>query len=336
MKRVLLTGAGGFIGHHTLEHLLKKTDWDVVCLDSFSHRGKTSRIREILDNLSMDAIGRVSVFTHDLRAPLDEQLIDRIGHIDYVINMASESHVDRSIDVPVPFVQNNVALVLNMLEYARTIKPEKFIQISTDEVYGAAEDGYDHKEWDTHKPSNPYAASKAAQEDIAYSYWRTYGVPLVITNTMNNFGERQDPEKFVPLLIRRISKGLKVQIHGVDRYETGSRFYLHARNHASALLWILENCRAGSYADGFHDPKRFNIVGEKEIKNFDLAQMVADHLGKKLEYDIVDFHAARPGHDRRYALDGERLRLAGWEQPMDFETSLASTIDWTLKHKEWL
>ena len=208
-KRVLLTGGLGFIGSHTVEHWLKNTDWDIVVMDALRFSGRIERLTDI-DGYDPK---RVEVVWHDLRSPVHSQLIEKLGNIDYIVNMASDSHVDRSITHPVDFVQNNVNLVLNMLEYARHIEPEKFIQVSTDEVYGPAPLGHDHVEGEPHRPSNPYSASKAAQEAIAYSYWRTYGIPITITNTMNNFGERQHPEKYVPMVIRRIVNET-IHVHG--------------------------------------------------------------------------------------------------------------------------
>lgn len=331
MKRILVTGTSGFVGHHFVSHIIKKTDWQVVGVNSFRHRGCSRR----LDGIPHD---RFQNFTHDLIAPIDERTIHLMGDIDYIINFASESHVDRSIDDPVPFIENNVKLMLNVLELVRKIKPEKFIQISTDEVFGPALDDYRHKEWDTTLPSNPYAGSKAAQEAIAVSYWRTYGIPLVITNTMNIIGERQDKEKFVPMLISKIIKDEEVTIHGKEGM-IGTRFYLHARNQADAILFLLKNHAPTPYKDQqsvIERPDRFNIVGEKELDNLTLAQMVADILGKKLKYKLVDFHAARPGHDRRYALDGSKIKAYGWEIPVNFEASLEKTVKWTVEHPEWL
>mgnify|MGYP003580902845 CR=1 FL=1 len=280
---------------------------------------------------------RITVITHDLVAPVSVQLQDRIGPVNIVINMASESHVDRSITDPVPFVKNNVDLTLNMLEYARVVKPNAFIQISTDEVYGPATIGQYHKEWATVLPSNPYSASKAAQEAIAISYWRTYGIPVVITTTMNNIGEKQDPEKFVPMLISRIAANEAVTIHGRGPSDCGSRFFLHARNHADALLFILENLVIPAYKEGMVDrAAKYNVVGEVEMNNYDLAAQIADIMKKKLLYQFVDFHAARPGHDRRYALDGSLLKDLGWKPPIPFYDSLAKTVDWTLAHPQWL
>ncbi|SRR5258705_6201616 len=336
MKRLLLTGAGGFIGCHTIAHVMHNTDWELIGLDSFRHKGKTDRITEMIES-HPEWRSRIKVITHDLVAPISTQLQDRIGVIDIVVNMAAESHVDRSITDPVPFVKNNVDVALNMLEYARAINPEAFIQISTDEVYGPAITGQYHKEWSTILPSNPYSASKAAQEAIAISYWRTYGVPVIITNTMNNIGEMQDPEKYVPMLIARILAGEQVVIHGRGPSDCGSRFYLHARNHADALLFILNNLIIPKYKEAIIDrPAKYNVVGEVEMNNYDLAALIAKIIGKPLKYKFVDFHAARPGHDRRYALDGTLLKELGWKPPVAFQDSLVKTVEWTLQRKEWL
>lgn len=335
MKRVLLTGHGGFVGSHTLIHILLNTDWEVVGIDSFKHKGVTDRVREILYESHPELVDRFKSFRHDLTAPFTEVLIEDIGHIDYIINMASESHVDRSITDPVPFVENNVSLVLNMMELARKIKPDKFIQISTDEVYGPAPEAH-HKEWEVYKPSNPYSASKAAQESICYSYWRTYGVPIIITNTMNIIGEMQDPEKFVPMIIRKVYSGQTVSIHVDGDGNPGSRFYLHARNQADALLFILNNIPAVQYGNG--ELPKFNVVGELELNNLEIAELIADIIGTPLKYEFVDWHSARPGHDSRYALDGTKLAQAGWKPPMPLIDSLTKTINWTLEpsHKKWM
>lgn len=334
MSTVLLTGAGGFIGSHALAYLLEETTHDVVCLDSFRHKGKTDRIRLVLDKNGYD---RVRVLSHDLSVPISVQLEDEIGPIDYIWNFASDSAVERSITHPTGCITNNVNLVLTMLEYARRVQPKAFFQVSTDEVYGPAPLGYNHKEWELILPSNPYSASKAAQEAIAISYWRTYGVPVVLTNTMNNIGETQDPEKFLPLLIQRIYAGETVTIHGKTGND-GSRFYLHAREHASALDFIANNTTATDYYDstGVVKPDRYNVVGAREIGNLELAEMVADIIGKPLHYELVDFHATRPGHDRRYALDGTKMRDLGWTPDHSFEDSLAKTIDWTLSNPSWM
>ena len=379
IERVLLTGAGGFVGHHTLEHLLVNTDWHVVCTDSFRHAGKTDRIREVIDShVESQVMGtglgggapvwvetrpwrdRVTVVTHDLTAPFSDQLRERIGPVQAIVSMASESHVDHSISDPVPFVENNVSLVLNLLELARSYDdPPLFLQVSTDEVYGPAYEGHDHREWEPAIPSNPYSASKAAQEAICISYWRTYGVPLVLTNTMNIIGERQDPEKFMPMVIKRVLEGRVVQVHGSPGGRPGSRYYLHARNQADALLYLLRFFTDGVGVDeeaaaayetgagidgeslvwghGAEQPPRFHVVGEREVDNLEMAELIASHVpGRELHAELVDFHSSRPGHDLRYALDGSKMASIGWSAPFPLEETIRRTVEWTLGHPEWL
>jgi dTDP-glucose 4,6-dehydratase len=320
-----------------LEHILKNTDWEVVGVASWEHKGTPERIEEVLEG-HPEFRERLTIITHDLNALFPERTKARIGKVDYILNIASDSHVDRSITDPVPFVKNNVNIALTMLELAREVEPKAFLQFSTDEVYGAAPDGVNHKEWASMLPSNPYSASKVCQEAIAISYWRTYGVPLIITNTMNLIGPFQDPEKYTAQLIRKISRGEEVTVHGADG-RIGSRYYLHARNAADAILHILKNVTPVKYKEDVVDrPDRFNIVGEVELDNLALAEKVATILEKPLRYRLVDFHSitTRPGHDRRYALDGEKLREFGWSVPVDFDQSLESYIKWTLNHPVWL
>lgn len=351
MTRLLLTGAGGFIGSHCLRHFLSETDWDVVALDSFRHKGKTDRILQQLDGLPQwertERAGHLDVITHDLCAPISPQMAHRIGHIDYVIAMASQSHVDRSIEDPAAFIRNNTEVILSTLQYARAVQPQAVIVISTDEVYGPVSPGAAHPEWSPILPSNPYAASKACQEAIAISYWRTYGLPVVIVNCMNLIGEMQDPEKYLPMLISRISRGETVTVHGQPG-NVGSRHYLHARNLADAIVFILRSLpprgwrgAAGVdpvFSDIWHAerPDRYNIVGPDRISNLQLAEMVAVEVGGPLHYELTDFHSTRPGHDPHYGLDGGKLTALGWKPPVPFAESLERTVKWTLDHPEWL
>lgn len=345
-KRLALSGASGFIGSHFLEYILETTDWDVICISSWKHKGTPERIEEVLTkNESWQ--DRVKVITHDLESPITAMTKARIGDVDYIVNFASDSHVDRSISDPVPFIQNNVNLMLNMLEFARqqlipciggdAPKLKAFIQVSTDEVYSAAPDGTRYKEWSEILPSNPYAASKAAQEAIAISYWRTYGVPLVITNTVNNFGETQDTEKYLARLIKTIEKGETVTVHGSEG-NIGGRFYLHAKNHASAIKHIIENNLVTKYEDSLDKvyPARYNVTSDDEVDNLTMAKLVAEIMGKELKYELTDFHATRNGHDRRYALDGTKLKETGWELEFPLRPALDNYIKWTLENKHWI
>lgn len=331
VTRVLLTGAGGFIGIHTLDHILATTDWHVVALDSFRHKGLTDRLRYSERVRANSA--RVAVLTHDLNAPISAVLAHDIGPIDAIINMASESHVDRSLDDPVRFVQNNVNVALHMLEYARAAQPRVFIQVSTDEVYGSAEPGQLHREWATILPSNPYSASKAAQEALAIAYWRSFGVPVIITNTMNNFGEYQDPEKFVPKALRAILVGEPVDVH-VSNGIVGSRCWLHARNHADALCWLIAKWEPVRYGDATR-PDRYNIVGE-QLSNEEMALALAQACGRLPCLNYVEYHARRTGHDLHYGLDGSALGVRGWRAPFDLADSLVHTVAWYRANPQWL
>lgn len=332
-KTVLLTGVAGFIGAHTLEHFLEKTDCNIVGIDSLQHRGNMARINQVLGKRP-EWQDRFKFHRLNLAWDMDVAQLNKIGDVDVIINMASESHVDRSISDPKPFIKNNVDLTVNMLEFARLIQPDLFIQISTDEVYGPMID-HPYAEWERFLPSNPYSASKAAQEMIAISYWRTYGVPLVITNTMNNIGEMQDVEKYVPMVIRDILAGQRIKIHGTKK-EIGSRSYLHARNHADALLYIMEELQPKAYGPKNEYPDKYNIVGDTQLTNLEMAERIAKILKKPLEYDIVDFHATRPGHDMHYGLDGAKLHDLGWKPPLSFAESLERTVTNYVRHQEWL
>ena len=338
-KRLFLTGAGGFLGSHILEEILVSTDWEVVCVASWSHKGVPARVSDSIHY--QEHKERVTVITHDLSAPITAFMAEQIGHIDYVIHAAADSHVDRSIAQPVPFILNNVNLTLNMLEWARVAKPDIFIQISTDEVYGSAWGDYSHKEWDAHIPSNPYAASKSAQEDIAIAYWRTYGLPVVITNTMNLVGERQDPEKFVPKTIRSVVEGKPMTIHVDDAGKPGSRHYIHCRNMANALLFIINLGRPALFTSTTdpntpQKPDRYHIAGQEELDNISMARLIAEIVGKPLSIEEVNFHSTRPGHDPRYSLNSGKITGLGWTPPIPFRQSLEDTIRWSLEHEEWL
>jgi dTDP-glucose 4,6-dehydratase len=336
MKRVLLTGIAGSIGCHTFAHIMANTDWEVVGIASYKHKGWIDRIVEMTDK-HPDWSDRVTMVTHDLIAPFSELTKKKIGHIDYIVNLAALSDVGASIEHPVETIVNNVAIVTNMLEYAREIKPETFLQISTDEVYGASTKDYGHPEWSPIVPSNPYSASKACQEAIAISYWRTYNVPVVITNTMNNFGEMQQGSKYPAMVQKWIANDETVIIHGKEG-QIGSRYYIHSRNHADALLYILKNLPAYMHqAEEADKPDRYNVVGDVQLDNLELAETIAKLMGKELKHKLIyDYHSTRPGHDLHYGLDGTKLKNLGWKSPVSFDESMKKTIDWQQNHPEWL
>jgi len=333
--KVIITGGAGFVGSHIVEHFLKNTDWDIVVLDKLNYASSGyDRLSDI--NCFGENRHRVKIFTPDLQRPISVGLVQEIGEVDYILNLASESHVDRSIADPVNFIMNNVSLTINVLEYARLIKPKKMIQFSTDECYGTAPDGVSYKEGDRHNAGNPYSASKDAQESICRAYSNTYGLNINITNSMNIIGERQHPEKFVPLCIRKIRDGETIQVHAsADLKKSGTRHYLHARNIAQALQFILE--KTNEHLDK-EDASLgcWNIVGDREIANSDLAIMIGKIMGKEAKIEMISFHSSRPGHDLAYRLDGSKLKDAGFEYPVSFEKSLEKTIKWTLENPKWL
>ena len=228
----------------------------------------------------------------------------------------------------------------NMLEYAREYQPNLiwFNYFSTDEVYGPAPADVLHWEGSTINATNPYAATKAGAEALANAYGNTYGLPVFITNTMNLIGERQDPEKFLPLIMNKILDGKTLYIHSnPDKTKAGSRFYLHCRNAAAALLFLLENAS---------QRERYNIVGSVEMDNLELAERVHEYMCQwgndndqligLLFYEFLDFHSSRPGHDLRYALDGLKLSSMGFSFPVDFEESLQRTVEWLMENPQWL
>jgi dTDP-glucose 4,6-dehydratase len=336
-KTVLLTGAGGAIGVHTIAHIMHNTDWKIIATGSFRNKGYYDRITRVCRN-HPDWNDRIEILIHDLIVPFTTRQVEKLRGVDYIVNLASLSDVQDSIDNPVPFVRNNVDIVLNMLELAREIKPESFIQFSTDEVYGPCDvDSNGHKEWDTILPSNPYAASKAAQEAIAISYWRSYGVPVVLTNTMNNFGEMQGKSKYTAMIQNKLEAGEKVTVHAASDGQIGTRYYIHSRNSADAVLHILNNLPATPHEAGQIDrPDRYNIVGDKQVSNLELAQIIAGLMGKELDYELVDFHSEQPGHDLHYGLDDAKLKETGWKSPSSFEESMKNTIDWQIRNPEWM
>lgn len=326
MKKVLITGGAGFIAHHVINHILNTTDWNIVTLDRLDFSGNLNRLAEVVPN-----DGRVRTVFHDLKAELNPQIVKAIGDIDIILHLAAGSHVDRSIEFPMEFVMDNVVGTCNILNYARSLPNlERFIYFSTDEVFGPAPNGVNYTEYARYNSSNPYSASKAGGEELAVAFANTYKMPIYITHTMNVFGERQHPEKYIPVCIKRVRDGEKITIHS-DPTKTipGSRYYIHAKDVAEALLFILnlkDQCNGSKY----------NVVGKEEINNLQLAQLIADTQGKELIYELSDFHSARPGHDLRYALDGGLLRQLGWEPKISLKDRISEVVNWTLANDRWL
>ena len=323
--KLCLTGGAGFVGSHFVEGVLKETDWDIVIIDRLDISGNLERLRDM--NIWEAQKHRVKFIWWDLKSPLNDAVKRDIGKVDYIWHLAASSHVDRSIEDPLSFVMDNVVGACNILNLAREVNPKLFIYFSTDEVFGPAPEGTNYKEWDRYNSGNPYAASKAGGEELCLSFNNTYKVPVIIVHSMNIIGERQHPEKFIPICIKNVLNGDKILIHSSpDKKKSGSRCWIHARNVLKALFFITDNGEIG---------EKYNIVGE-ERTNLAIAQMIAKYLGKELNYEMVDFHGSRPGHDLRYALDGSKLKAMGFEYDKTLEQSLQRIVNWSIKNSKWI
>ena len=322
--KVVVTGAAGFIGHHVVEFLLQKTGWNLVLIDRLDISGNLNRLAEI----GAAKNPRVRFFYHDLRAPFNELMLKQFGQVDYIVHMAAGSHVDRSIEAPMEFVMDNVVATCNMLELARKIGVKKFMYFGTDEVFGPAPPGVKFKEYDRYNSSSPYSATKAGAEELCVAYANTYKLPVQIVHVMNVIGYRQHPEKFLPMLISKLERGEEIKIHGTaDLRTSGTRFYIDARDVADAVLMLLNSQSYG----------KFNVVGERETTNLELAQWVAYELCKDLKYSIINAEEARPGHDLRYAMDGSLLKEQfGWVPRRKIEDRVVEIVHWTRNNRQWL
>jgi len=337
-KKILITGGAGFIAHHTIDKILSNTDWEIITLDRLDFSGNLNRLNEVVTSYSETDRKRVRIIHHDLKAELNPEIIASIGKVDYISHLAAGSHVDRSIAYPLEFVMDNVVGTANILDYARKLDHlERFVYFSTDEVFGPAPQGINYKENDRYNSTNPYSATKAGAEELVVAYENTYGLPSIITHTMNVFGERQNPEKYIPMVIKKVRDNKIVTVHAnSEKTIAGSRHYIHAEDVADALLFLYNYDIASLNPDSTGAKcQKFNIVGKDEINNLELAQFIAKSQNKELKYEMVDFHSQRPGHDLRYALSGEKMKKMGWEPHSAFDR-LESTIKWTLENDRWL
>lgn len=344
-RHLFLTGASGFVGANLLEYVLGRTTWNVTCPVTMRHHGRQDALSGLYKTYGPD---RMALVNCDLSMPFTasvfEERVEASGPVDYIWNVASESHVDRSITDPVPFVRNNVDLMLNVLEFARRQRSLRlFLHMSTDEVYGALEaGGLPHAEWATIRPSNPYSASKACQEAVAFSYWRGFGLPLIITNTMNLVGPWQAAEKFVPKTISALWTGRPVTVHTDPQGMSGSRCWIDVVDfanawHALTVAFDTQRDDLTYYPAMLDEPLRYNIAGPR-MTNLDVATTLAELLGvDQPDIRIVDdFHSSRPGHDMHYALDSGLFEDEfGWK-PRPLPDSLASVCNWYLDHPHLL
>jgi dTDP-glucose 4,6-dehydratase len=332
MKRVLVTGSCGFLGSHLVDFILRTTDWQVVGLDRTDAAGDCNRVMNLPSVRASH--GRFMFTYRDLRAEIpfksawSESTLEA-GPFDFLVHMAASSHVDRSLANPRMFLDDNVTGTFNLLEWVRSGNVlrhgGKFLYFSTDEVFGPAAPGQAFSEWDRFAANNVYASTKAAAECLTTAWANTFGLPIVISHGCNFYGEGQHSEKFVPLLIHRISRGHKILIHA-DHTKTvpSSRFYLHAENVCSAVMLLLEK---GRCLDGSDREGKYNIIGDEEVSNLDLAGRIAALLDKPLDFELVDYVPGRPHHDMRYAMRGERLRELGWKPHVSLDEGLRRVVE---------
>ena len=313
-SRVLVTGGAGFIGSNFVHHLLRRfPDAHVVVLDALTYAGR----RENLDGIPTRSL----TFMHgDIRDPAAVALA--MEGCDYVLNFAAESHVDRSIETPGDFIQTDVHGVFVLCEEARRRGLRRFLQVSTDEVYGEVLEGRATEDWPL-MPRSPYAASKAGGDRLAFAYWATYGLPVVVTRCTNNYGPRQYPEKLVPLFVTNAIEDQPLPVYGTG---LNRRDWIHVEDHCSALVTLLT--QPGIEGD------TFNIGAGNELDVLTITGTILRLLGKP--GSLVRHVEDRPGHDRRYALDSSRLaRLTGWQAAVPFEDGIRQTVEWYRTNEAW-
>jgi len=313
MKRVLVTGGAGFIGSNFVRHILRKRDdCEIIVLDALTYAGHLENLEDVKDD------PRFRFVKGDIRTADD--VAGPVAEADIVINFAAESHVDRSIYDPEAFITTDVMGVYTLMEAARKHGVEKFIQISTDEVYGDVEEGFS-KETDPVSPNSPYSATKTGGELLARAYWRTYGVPVVITRGSNTYGAYQQPEKLVPLFVSNAIDDKPLPVYG-DGMQI--RDWLHVLDHCTGVETVMDFGEPGEI---------YNIGGDNQRPNIEIIKTILEVTGK--DSSLIKHVEDRPGHDRRYALDSGKLLSMGWPRAHDFETGMRETIRWYMDNESW-
>jgi dTDP-glucose 4,6-dehydratase len=312
--KLLVTGGAGFIGSNFIRYYLNKhRDCTIVNLDKLTYAGNLDNLRDVEND------SRYCFVKGDIA---DRQVVERIvsDGIEAIVNFAAETHVDRSIGDASDFIRTDVFGAFVLLECARNCGLKKFIQISTDEVYGSIEKG-SFKENDPLMPRNPYSASKAGGDRLAYSYWATHKLPVIITRASNNFGPYQYPEKVIPLFITNAIRGIPVPLYGDGM---NVRDWLYVTDHCEAIDLVMEKGIDGEV---------YNIGGGNELPNIELTHFILDYL--KMPRTLIKSVKDREGHDRRYSLDCGKLKKLGWRPRTDFERVMKETIDWYVQNEWW-
>jgi dTDP-glucose 4,6-dehydratase len=315
MDKLLVTGGLGFIGSNFIhDQITKFSDSHIVNLDAMSYGANLQNLADLANN------PRYRFEKCDLRNT--QKVAELVSNIDVLVNFAAETHVDRSISTPTAFLESNVIGTCSLLEAARKNNVSKFIQISTDEVYGSASSGENFNENSILKPSSPYSASKAAADMFATSYHKTYGLPIVIIRCTNNFGANQFPEKFIPKTIIRSLLGKEIPIYGNGLQ---IRDWIYVKDFCDAINLAIEHGAPGTV---------YNVSAGNELANLDVVKKVLAILNKST--DIIHFVEDRPGHDLRYSLNSSRIRnMLGWKPHFEFEDALRVTVDWYRANENW-
>jgi dTDP-glucose 4,6-dehydratase len=314
MVRVLVTGGAGFIGSNFVRHALKtRPDWHVTTFDKLTYAGRLENLKDVLDH------PRHEFVKGDIADPVVAGPLVMSSEI--VVHFAAETHVDRSIMSAGEFIMTDVFGTFVLLDAARqTPGLRRFVQVSTDEVYGSVAEG-SSRESDELRPRNPYSASKTGADRLAYSYWATYGVPVVITRASNNYGPYQFPEKVIPLFITNLIDDIPVPLYGDGLNE---RDWLHVADHCRALDVVIDKGTSGEV---------YNIGGGNQVRNIDLTHRLLDLVGKP--ESLIRPVADRPGHDRRYSLGTEKIETLGWRPELPFDAGLADTVAWYRQNEWW-
>jgi dTDP-glucose 4,6-dehydratase len=314
--RILITGGCGFIGSWLIKHLLAQTpDVQIINLDLLTYAGNPDNLKEIA------ADPRYRFVQGDI---CDSALVNRLmADVDICVNVAAQTHVDRSISGPGVFIQTNVVGTQVLLEAARIHKIRKFIQVSTDEVYGSIEGTAKFTETSPLEPSSPYSSSKAGADLIALSYWKTYGLPVCITRCTNNYGPNQYPEKLIPLFILNASDDKQVPVYGDG---LNVRDWIHVKDHSAGVAQVIWDGKPGEV---------YNIGSGNEHNNLEITRLILKTLGKP--ESLIKYVEDRLGHDRRYALDCSKIqRELGWQAEISFDAGMAETVQWYLDHPDWV
>lgn len=314
--KLLVTGGAGFIGSCFVRHILTKhPDYQVINLDALTYAGNIENLNDVKDNPNYK-------FVHGNIC--DKRLVrDLISECDCVVNFAAESHVDRSITGPEIFIETNVQGTLNLLQAAKEIGVERFLQVSTDEVYGTlGKTGY-FTETTPLAPNSPYSASKASADMLARAYYETYKMPVLNTRCSNNYGPYQYPEKLIPFFISQLLKGEKVPVYGDG---LNVRDWLYVYDHCEAIDVVLHKGRVGEV---------YNIGGHNEKTNLEITHLILDAMGK--DESSIKYVEDRLGHDRRYAICNDKIQNElGWKPSLTFEQGIKLTIDWYLNNQDWM